>query len=62
MVLTLYPEVQMDPIRDIWGNFSVALAPLSPAEPFNSVYCTDSATGVAGFSVGWDDWAGLTGT
>lgn len=37
MVLTLYPEVQIDPVRDIWGNFSMALASLSPAELFNSV-------------------------
>lgn len=37
MVLTLYPEVQNEPIRDVLGNFSMALASLSPAEPFNSV-------------------------
>lgn len=41
MVLTLYPEVQIEPIRDIWGNFSMALASFSPAEPLSSVYCTD---------------------
>lgn len=61
MVLTLCPEVQIDPIRDIWGNFSMALAPLSPVEPFNSVHCKDFATGAAGLSVDWDDWAGLSG-
>lgn len=38
MVLILYPERQIEPVGDIWENFSMALASFSPAEPFHSVH------------------------
>lgn len=61
MVLTLYPEVQID-LLGIFGGISAWLWHHSVLLSCLILCNSDFATGVAGLSVAWGHWAGLPGT